>query len=175
VLASWSIITSHLPILKIVYIYISSTNKSLMNGLSSMFSRPLLIYDDTCSSCTSFARAIGKLSGGWIRIGGHYYSEQAKQAKILIFPTHYDPTRFFWLINRKGAYGARSGLLPVIGEIFKGLLKTLTGERKEQFNQVTNSVPECYYDKKKSCSSTAFPIRKVIAMMQNGAKFRFNN
>jgi hypothetical protein len=146
-----------------------------MECLSSMFSRPLLIYDDKCSSCTSFAKTICKLSGGWIRIGGHYYSEQAKQAKKLIFPTDYDPTGVFWLINRNGAYGARSGLLPVIAEIFRGLLKTLTAERKEQYNQVMNNIPECDYDEKMSCSSSAFPIRKAIAMMRNSAKFRFNS
>ena len=144
-----------------------------MDGLSSIFSRPLLIYDDKCSSCTSFAQTIRKLSGGWIRIGGHYYSVQAKQAKKLIFPTDYDPTTVFWLINRNGAYGARSGLLPVIGEIFRGLLKTLTAQRKEK-HKVTSNISECDYDEKMSCSSSAFPIRKVIAMMQNSAKFRFD-
>jgi hypothetical protein len=146
-----------------------------MNGLSSMFSRPLLIYDDKCSSCTTFAKTIRKLSGGWIRIGGHYYSEQARQAKKLVFPTDYDPTRVFWLINRYGAYGARSGILPVIGEIFRGISKTLTAEPKQENNQVMNSIPECDYNEKMSCTPSAFPVRKVIDMMRNSTKFQFNS
>ena len=91
--------------------------------LSSIFSRPLLIYDDKCSSCGKFAQIASILSRGWIRTAGHYYSQEAKNARKLVFPPDYDPTKMFWLINENGAFGARSGLLPVIKEIIKGIFK----------------------------------------------------
>jgi hypothetical protein len=92
--------------------------------VSSPFSRPLLIYDDRCSSCGQFAYWARRLSGGWIRLAGHYYSPEAKRVKKSIFPDDYDPTRMFWLINRNGAFGARSGLIQVFKEIIRGLVKT---------------------------------------------------
>ena len=92
-------------------------------GLSHKFSRPLLIYDDKCYSCTKFAKAAGILSRGRIRTVGHYYSKEAIEAKKIIFPVDYDPTNMFWLINKKGAYGARSGLVQVAKEIIIGLFK----------------------------------------------------
>ena len=91
--------------------------------LSSYFSIPLLIYDDKCSSCTKFAKFANTLSRGRIRIAGHYYSEEAIEAKKLVFPIKYDSTKMFWLINKKGAYGARSGLIQVIKEIVIGWFK----------------------------------------------------
>src|SRR5688500_11555241 len=91
--------------------------------LSSRFSIPLLIYDDKCSSCTKFAKTANTLSRGRIRIAGHYYSKEAIEAKKMVFPTDYDPTKMFWLINKKGAYGARLGLLQVVKEIVIGWFK----------------------------------------------------
>jgi len=91
---------------------------------SPPFSKPLLIYDDKCSSCRKFAFWAKTLSRGWIRIAGHYYSPEAINAKKSIFPDDYDPTRMFWLINKNGAYGARSGLMQVIKEIISGAIKT---------------------------------------------------
>ena len=60
-----------------------------------------------------FAFWAKRLSRGWIRIAGHHYSPEATNAKKFIFPDNYDPTQMFWLINKNGAYGARSGLVQV--------------------------------------------------------------
>ena len=95
----------------------------IMEKLSSVFSRPMLIYDDKCYACKKFASYASTLSRGWIRLAGHYYSQEAINAKKMIFPAYYDSTKMFWLINEKGAYGARSGLLPVAREIIKGIFK----------------------------------------------------
>ena len=92
--------------------------------VSSAFSRPLLIYDDRCSSCGHFAFWARRLSGGWICLAGHYYSPEAMKVKKSIFPDDYDPTQMFWLINKNGAFGARSGLMEVFKEIIRGLIKT---------------------------------------------------
>lgn len=95
--------------------------------MSSPFSRPLLIYDDRCSSCGRFASWARRLSGRWIRLAGHYYSPEAMKVKKSIFPDDYDPARMFWLINNNGAFGARSGLMEVFKEIIRGLIKTRLG------------------------------------------------
>jgi hypothetical protein len=79
-----------------------------------------LIYDDKCYSCTKFANTAKTLSNGWIRTAGHYHSEQAKIAKMMIFPDGYDSTKMFWLVNRSGAHGARCGLVPLVKEIVRG-------------------------------------------------------
>ena len=127
---------------------------------SSIFSRPLLIYDDECSSCGKFAQIASILSRGWIRTAGHYYSEEAKNAKKLIFPPNYDPTKMFWLINENGAFGARSGLLP---GIFKG------GKNLDNYNIV------CGYTKEMSCISTKNTIKRIANMMRTSGKFAFQN
>ena len=90
---------------------------------TEIFLRPLLIYDDKCFSCTKFANIARVLSGGYIRIAGHYYSDEAIRAKSIVFPASYESTEMFWLINRNGAYGARCGLLQVIKEIILALIK----------------------------------------------------
>lgn len=134
---------------------------------SSIFSRPLLIYDDKCSSCGKFAQIASILSRGWIRTAGHYYSEEAKNAKKLIFPPNYDPTKMFWLINENGAFGARSGLLPVMKEIIKGIFKG--GKHLDNYNIV------CGYTKEMSCISTKNTIKRIANMMRTSGKFAFQN
>jgi hypothetical protein len=134
---------------------------------SSIFSRPLLIYDDECSSCGKFAQIASILSRGWIRTAGHYYSEEAKNAKKLIFPPNYDPTKMFWLINENGAFGARSGLLPVMKGIIKGIFKG--GKNLDNYNIV------CGYTKEMSCISTKNTIKRIANMMRTSGKFAFQN
>ena len=134
---------------------------------SSIFSRPLLIYDDECSSCGKFAQIASILSRGWIRTAGHYYSEEEKNAKKLIFPPNYDPTKMFWLINENGAFGARSGLLPVMKEIIKGIFKG--GKNLDNYNIV------CGYTKEMSCISTKNTIKRIANMMRTSGKFAFQN
>ena len=136
--------------------------------LSSIFSRPLLIYDDKCFSCGKFAKTVSVLSRGWIRTAGHYYSEEAKNAKTLVFPTDYDSTKMFWLINKNGAHGARSGLLPVMKEIIKGIFK---GGK----NLDNNDNIACDYTKAISCMSTKNTIKRVVSMIRNSDKFAFQN
>jgi len=137
-------------------------------SLSSAFSRPLLIYDDKCSLCAKFAKTARILSKGWIRTGGHYYSQEAIEAKKLVFPADYDSTRMFWLIKKDGAYGARSGLLPVAKEVFKGIFK------REDKNQ-ENYIIACDYNGEMSCMSARSTIKRIVNMLQNRGRFSFQN
>jgi hypothetical protein len=143
-------------------------------GLSHKFSRPLLIYDDKCSSCTRFAKAAGILSKGWIRTAGHYYSEEAIEAKKIIFPANYDATKMFWLINKNGAYGARLGLVQVAKEIMSGLFKGKEVKNDPNNNNNSTRLLACdYKDQMMSCESTENTLRRITNMMRNSARFQF--
>jgi hypothetical protein len=130
-----------------------------------MFQRPLLIYDDKCYSCAKFARVVSDLSRGWIRVSGHYYSEEAKEAKKMIFPPGYDATKMFWLINKKGAYGARSGLLPAAREIIIGMFSA---------GKASDVAAACEYNgTSMSCYSPTNVFKRLAGMLSHGAKFPF--
>ncbi len=135
-------------------------------SLSSAFARPLLIYDDRCYSCTKFARAASALSRGWIRTAGHYNSEEAKKAKQMVFPQSYDATRMFWLINKNGAFGARSGLLPLAREVATGWLRG--GKNADLF------APACEYESM-PCYTPTNVFRRLATMLSHGATFRFSS
>jgi len=74
---------------------------------------PIMVYDDMCYLCAKFAKVVSVLAGKKILIVGHY-SEYGIKIKSEIFPNGYDPTRMFWFITRKIAYGGRSAILPLI-------------------------------------------------------------
>ena len=145
--------------------------------LSSRFSIPLLIYDDKCSSCTKFAKTANTLSRGRIRIAGHYYSKEALEAKKMVFPTNYDPTKMFWLINKKGAYGARLGFIQLVKEIiigwFKG--KEIKNNKNSNNNNSNNNNLSCEYkDSVMSCGSSPDSIlKRIINMMRNSGRVNF--
>jgi hypothetical protein len=150
--------------------------------LSSKFLIPLLIYDDKCSSCTRFAKTANTLSRGRIRIAGHYYSQEAIEAKKLVFPTNYDSTKMFWLINKKGAYGARLGLIQVVKEIIIGWLKGKAIEnqknnnKKNYDNNFNNNNLSCdYKDSEMSCNDTESILKRIINLMKNSDRFQFQN
>ena len=129
-------------------------------ALSSLFARPLLIYDDGCGPCTRFARMASALSRGWIRTAGHG-SQAAAKAKAAVFPQGYDPAKMFWLINRRGAFGARSGLVPLAQEIMAGWLRG--GKNDDAFSASTNPA----------CSTPDNTLRRLTKMLSRGATFKF--
>ncbi len=144
-------------------------------SFSSKFSQPLLIYDDKCSSCGKFAKTAAKLSRGWIRIAGHYYSQEAIDTKKMIFPPNFDATKMFWLINKKGAYGARSGLFQVMKEIIIGNFKSILNnqDRKKDHNNNNNLIVYCDYHDGESCVSTRTTLSRIFNLIKNSHKFTF--
>jgi hypothetical protein len=140
--------------------------------LPSYFSIPLLIYDDKCSSCTKFAKTVNTLSRGRIRIAGHYYSQEAIEAKKIIFPTNFDSTMMFWLINNKGAHGARAGFFQVLKEIAIGFFK---GKETKRNNNTSNNYDLSCEDKDSviSCDTPEGILKRIINMIKNSKKFQF--
>ena len=142
-----------------------------------MFSRPLLIYDDKCSSCTRFAKIAKALSRGWIRVAGHYYSNEAREAKSIVFPADFDSTKMFWLINRSGAYGARRALMQVMKEIIIGLFR---GKRINQvkidWENSINSPESCNYTgQSAACESAKNTLKRIISMIRNSDALQFED
>jgi hypothetical protein len=145
-----------------------------MSSLSSCFKRPLLIYDDKCYSCARFARIATVVSRGWIRTAGHHYSKEAKEAKEMIFPHGYDATKMFWLINKRGAHGARSGLIPLTREILIGIFRSGGNFRSGGKVSYINTSCEFGNDHNMSCYATASVLWRVIGTLNHGTTFRFD-
>lgn len=138
-----------------------------MSSTPAMFARPLLIYDDKCYSCTRFAQLVNRLSRGWIRTAGHFYSQEAAEAKDTIFPEGFDPTKMFWLVNRHGAFGARSGLVRVVKEIAVGIM----GPRQSASYAI--AAPACEYQQDMSCFTSTNVMKRLFRLLSHGAVFRF--
>jgi hypothetical protein len=149
---------------------------------SCNFSRPLLIYDDKCSSCRKFAIYAKILSRGWIRIAGHYHSLEAINAKKAIFPSDYDSTQMFWLIDNRGAYGARYGLRQVLKEIVRGIIKAKIVRYMEDdeidsglIDNDDYSMQDNVCDSRDSARSTCNSIRntsiRILNILRNSSRF----
>jgi hypothetical protein len=107
----------------------------------------------------------GTLSRGWIKTAGHYYSQDAKEAKEMIFPPGYDATKMFWLVNRKGAHGARSGLLPLAKEIIVGMFRG---------GRASDVAAACEYDgTSMSCYTSTNVLKRIAGTLSHGARFPF--
>jgi hypothetical protein len=108
------------------------------------------------------------LSRGWIRTLGHYYSQEAKEVKATIFPPNYDATKMYWLVNRRGAHGARAGLLPLAKEILIGIFRGGGGK-------VNDISATCEFDttKNMSCYTTTTVLKRIAGTLSHGKTFRF--
>jgi hypothetical protein len=117
-------------------------------------------------------------------LAGHYYSSEASEVKKSIFPDNYDPTQMFWLINEKGAFGARSGLMEVFKEIIRGLIKTRKGENipnvrevrtfnEDEDEDVTlfNNENSCIRLTGLGCDSFRDTCTRIIGMLRSTDKY----
>lgn len=128
-----------------------------MNPVSK---KPILIYDDKCSSCTLFAMHAFKYSRGQINCVGHY-SKDGVKLRELIFPSNYNETEMFWLINSNHAYGGRSGLVPLLVLIIKGIVKRKTFPDRIFSEFCSDSA---------TCKDKKFKIKRLYNLLRNGKK-----
>jgi hypothetical protein len=132
--------------------------------LDSIRNKPVLIYDDKCSSCTIFAKYAFKYSRGQLDCIGHY-SEDGKKFRKLIFPPNFNETEMFWIITSNRAYGGRSGLLPLLGLIIKGLVMSFV--RPEL---APNRIFPGYCLYSATCNNKEFKIKRIYYLLRNGKK-----
>jgi hypothetical protein len=128
--------------------------------LDPVISSPTLIFDDRCSSCTTFAEYAFKYSRGQINCIGHY-SNNGQKLRKLIFPANYNETEMFWLIKGNIAYGGRSGLLPLLVIIIKGIVKSKKSGTKDFPKGCSSS---------KTCNDNKFKMKRLINLMRSGRK-----
>lgn len=67
---------------------------------------PVVLYDNRCSACSSFARIVDAVSGHRFTMVGHY-TRLGEEIRTLIGE---DATEMFWVIDSKYAHGGRAGL-----------------------------------------------------------------
>ena len=80
---------------------------------------PIVLYDDHCSMCTAFARAIKTLAGGRMCIIGHYSSRGAQIRSSVL---ESDALEMFWFLDGDVAYGGRAALVPLAARIIRGFI-----------------------------------------------------
>lgn len=141
-----------------------------MSKSGELYGKPILIYDNFCTSCTKFARVSRMLSRNRIYLVGHYTNEGQK-IKSKVIPKDFDANKMFWMITREGAFGARSGLLPLCSEIIKGLFGS--GERidVEMASNTEQSDLICDVD---SMSCTFMPgfFTRLSGLLKNSKKIK---
>ena len=126
----------------------------------SITHRPVLIYDDRCSSCTIFAKYAFKYCRGQINCIGHY-SKEGQKFRKMIFPPNYNETEMFWIVTKSHAYGGRSGLLPLLGLIIKSIFRP---------NKSPNSNFTAYCSDSKLCNDKKFQIKRFYNLLKHGKK-----
>ena len=116
---------------------------------------PVLIYDNFCTSCTSFAKFINSILGGKITMLGHY-TTQGKEFKQTIFLKDYDGTEMFWFVTEKKAYGGRNGL--------QQLIKYLFSVKHGDYPTNTFDLNECTTD----CDTVKKVMFRSCSVLSNG-------
>ena len=72
---------------------------------------PIMLYDNRCSLCSQFARAIDRFAGGRLTIVGHYTADGSRIRDAVLDPS---ATEMFWVVGERAAYGGRAALVPLI-------------------------------------------------------------
>jgi hypothetical protein len=101
-----------------------------------------------------------KYSRGQINCVGHY-SKDGVKLRELIFPSNYNETEMFWLINSNQAYGGRSGLVPLLVLIIKGIVKRKTFPDRIFSEFCSDSA---------TCKDKKFKIKRLYNLLRNGKK-----
>ena len=117
---------------------------------------PLMIYDDKCYYCSKFASIIKIFARKRILIVGQY-SKIGIEIKSEIFPKSYDPTRMFWFIDHKIAYGGRAGILPLLLFLLKG----------KRIRSLPDNIPLAYGN---DCKTPEAFFRRIKTLLSNSEK-----
>ena len=93
--------------------------------------RPIIIYDNLCKSCTSYAKYVDKILRGKITMIGHY-TKEGEKIKSEIFPDNYKGLEMSWFVTENHAYGGRKGLEHILRYMLKKTKRE--GFKKNQFD-----------------------------------------
>jgi len=133
-----------------------------------LYARPILIYDNFCNSCTKFAKVSRMLSRNRIYLIGHY-TDEGQEIKSKIFPNGFDANTMFWMVTSKGAFGARSGLLPLASEIITVLFGV--GESVDTIKNIVEKKSDLLCNiESMSCSSMPSFFSRLSGLLKNSKK-----
>lgn len=106
---------------------------------------PLVVYDDRCCPCTSFAAAVGSLSGGRVPLVGHHTGLGRRLRESTLGGDA--ALDMFWVVEGGAAYGGRSALLPLLRAILSCRARPHAGELARPARQggscERGADPEC--------------------------------
>ena len=71
----------------------------------------------------------------------------------------------FWIITANHAYGGRSGLLPLIGMMIKGLVMSIVRPELS-----TNRIFPGYCSDSAMCNNKNFMIKRIFNLLRHGKK-----
>ncbi len=134
-----------------------------------IYARPVLIYDNFCGSCTKFAQFSRMLSRNRIYLVGHH-TDEGQRIKSKVFPNGFDANTMFWMITGKGAFGARSGLLPLVSEIIKGFFGTGESVGTVKNNNVEKQSDLLCNVDTMSCTSMPGFFSRLSGLLKNSKK-----
>ena len=120
---------------------------------------PILIYDNLCYSCTSWAKIANGLVKGKCLFVGHYTSF-GKEIKKQLFPKDYDGLEMSWFIINGQAFGGRAGLFRLIRYI-------LFESKKGSFPKNEFNLKECNTD----CKTVKGVFLRSYSIVTNYRKF----
>ena len=130
-------------------------------------SRPIVLYDDRCSLCTSFARCTRTVARGSVLLVGHY-SQQGIDTSTRILDS--DAQSMFWFISSDVAYGGRAALMPLLKHslraIFKNQMQYSDKEKdeKEEIQACTAS----------DCSGVKHVFVRSASLIRNSKTIQIN-
>ena len=141
------------------------SNLKIIQSVSKIMIYPIVIYDNLCTSCTSYAKFANKLLGGKVTMVGHY-TVQGKEFKQTVFPKDYDGLEMSWFITEKRAYGGREGLKQLI----KYGISTLFFPNRKEFPKNTFSLNECTTD----CKTVKGVMIRSFSILTTGKIIEIN-
>ncbi|HSD04606.1 MAG TPA: hypothetical protein VLB45_02515 [Nitrosopumilaceae archaeon] len=118
---------------------------------------PIMIYDDKCYLCGKFAKVVSLFARKKLLIVGHY-TDLGIEIKSEIFSDKYDPTKMFWFIDGKIAYGGRAALLPLITTILIGKIRSHTQNDIQASCSAECKTPKAVFLRTKSLFSSSEKI-----------------
>ena len=118
---------------------------------------PIMIYDDKCYLCGKFAKVVSLFARKKLLIVGHY-TDLGIEIKSEIFSDKYDPTKMFWFIDGKIAYGGRAALLPLITTILVGKIRSHTQNDIQTSCSAECKTPKAVFLRTKSLFSSSEKI-----------------
>jgi hypothetical protein len=118
---------------------------------------PLMIYDDRCYLCAKFAKIVSFFARKKILVVGHY-TDFGMKIKSGIFSKDYDPTKMFWFVSDKTAYGGRAAIVPLILSVFKSKNKEVIS------SEILESCD-------KECKAPKAVFLRTVSLFSNSEKF----